>query len=430
MKKCKKNLTTFAITILSVCCNSITFANLQKNSAEYKKAILKNSRLKIAIIGSSVANGGGTKDGNGWANMLGKILKQRNWEYVNKSINGNNTRDVLSRLDTDLFPEKPDVAIIGLSLGNEGIRNGPGAYFMFRRNIKKIIQLLRKHGIVPMVTNCYPHKKYNAVNYAYVKKFNEELDRWPVISFDFMGSIDDGTGKWIEGYSTDDAHPNNKGHKEMLLSIPPRVFDNYMEGCLSSINPVNTWFNFEAKQKNKPAMKFVPRYFMGSFSFAFDVKFSQIPSPNSIIAAVNENKIKVSPNNTLIYVSDKNVQIDSNIKIETNKLYHIALTHRKALKKTTLYVNDNSVSTNGGKIKPKIFTLGGGVDGNGCKSQFRNITVYRSSKRADQIKRLFNGIIGYSSLTIFSPLNDGVIEAGLEANNLAPDECRFVFLQN
>ena len=115
--------------------------------------------------------------------------------------------------------------------------------------------------------------------------------------------------------------------------------------------------------------------------------------------------------------------------VEKNKVYNIALTHRKGLKKTTLYINNRSVTMNKGKIKPRIFTLGGGVDGHGCKSQFRNVTVYRSCKRADQIKRLFNGIIGYSSLIIFSPLDDGIMEPGLEVNNLAPDECRFILLQ-
>ena len=40
---------------------------------------------------------------------------------------------------------------------------------------------------------------------------------------DFLSALDDGSGRWRDGESTDLAHPNDRGHCEMLKVARPAV---------------------------------------------------------------------------------------------------------------------------------------------------------------------------------------------------------------
>ena len=79
---------------------------------------------------------------------------------------------------------------------------------------------------MPVIANCYPNNAYGAKHYAYIKKFNEELNRWNIASIDLLGAVNDGTGHWQADTWKDAGHPNDLGHTEMFYSIPPSLFDN------------------------------------------------------------------------------------------------------------------------------------------------------------------------------------------------------------
>ena len=67
---------------------------------------------KVVIIGSSLAAGWVTsREGrydfqNGFAQRLGRLLAERGFDVVNVSVPGDSTRDVLDRLEKDLFPHQ------------------------------------------------------------------------------------------------------------------------------------------------------------------------------------------------------------------------------------------------------------------------------------------------------------------------------------
>ena len=183
---------------------------------------------KCVILGSSVARGEGATDFNGWANQLRAVLESRgSWIVVNKSIGGDMTANLLERWERDLLPEKPDVVVIALSLANEGLMGDEPEviYNQFCQNLKKLIGLVRQCGITPVVSGCYPNDDYLPHHYDYVKRFNEELEGWDVLSFQFLPAVDDGQGHWKSGMCVDAGHPSDLGHNAMFHAIPLELFD-------------------------------------------------------------------------------------------------------------------------------------------------------------------------------------------------------------
>src|SRR5436853_5147334 len=88
---------------------------------------------RIAVFGSSVANGTGDELGKeGYTGRLRAILEPRGWEVLNQSRGGDNTATMAPRFAPDgtpapniryLLPVNPRYVLLGLSLGNAGIAN-------------------------------------------------------------------------------------------------------------------------------------------------------------------------------------------------------------------------------------------------------------------------------------------------------------------
>lgn len=184
--------------------------------------------MKITIMGSSVAYGAGSKNGNsGYATLYSQLLSERfnegignNWVWSNISIGGNSTTSLLNRWDTDLLVQKSKYVIYGLSLANEGILlGGNSAYDHFKKNIQILIDKARSAGKTPILMSTYPNSGYNLTIYNYLKEMNLLIQQWDVPSVNLLGAVDDGNGKWVPEYVSDPSHPNDAGHYEMFLSI-------------------------------------------------------------------------------------------------------------------------------------------------------------------------------------------------------------------
>jgi len=86
---------------------------------------------RIAVFGSSVANGTGDDLGKeGYTGRLRELLASRGWEVLNQSRGGDNTKTMAPRFAPEGAPDQkvrylltvnPSYALLGLSLGNEGI---------------------------------------------------------------------------------------------------------------------------------------------------------------------------------------------------------------------------------------------------------------------------------------------------------------------
>ena len=177
---------------------------------------------------------------NGYAQRLGRLLEPRGYRIINVSKPGDTTTKVLDRLEKDLFPKNPDFVIIGLSLENEGIRSIFGkepddVYACFKENLKEIIDRCREKNIIPVVGSCYASDNFTSLqDYDYIKRMNLEISEWDVPGINFLGPLDNGSGRFVPGVTFDLDHPDSYGHAELYYAIVPSLFAAIQEGkpCL------------------------------------------------------------------------------------------------------------------------------------------------------------------------------------------------------
>src|SRR5262245_6497899 len=201
---------------------------------------------RIAVFGSSVANGTGDEFGKeGYTGLLRNLLASRGWEVLNQSRGGDTTKTMAPRFDPAgapapntkyLLPVNPGYVVIGLSLANEGVfeaktKEDKDAIFkQYEDGIKGFVDRSRQHNIVPIVALVYPRMVYTPVEYEYVRRMNLLQNTWDVPTVNFLGATDDGTGRYTTGFDFDDKHPNAAGHREFFYAFVPSLFDALEQG--------------------------------------------------------------------------------------------------------------------------------------------------------------------------------------------------------
>lgn len=392
-----------------------------KALARLQETAKTNSHMKLVIYGSSVASGAGATDYHGWAYRLKTVLEKRNWTVVNKSIGGDSTTKLLARFNRDLLPEKPDVVIIALSLTNEGVMQSPGeAFASYAANLRKLVQMCRHHGIVPIISNAYPNNAYTPTHYDLLRKFNDELNSWPVASLDFMGTVDDGEGHWQAECWKDGAHPNELGHEEMFHAIPPSLFDALIDATGSLPPPGNTWMRVTRDPNVATApLKCHTRDPMHSFSVAVTVMFLEVPRDRAVVLAVNDSVVAFDAGR-VVYEAEGGGRIEGTETVEANRPFHLVLTYSHANRQTRLWLDGKQVGSLSQQMIPVDFFLGGSQTLGGRECLLRNFLLYRSCLNGDQVMALAQGRILRSSLDLYAPLWDRFLVAGFPLFNAAP----------
>ena len=151
------------------------------------------------------------------------------WYTSGISIGGNSTLNLLARYN-DLLYDCGKYVIFGLSLGNEGIHGAAdqqAIYNQFKDNMQTLISKAREDGKYPVMMNNYTRGDFEESDYRYVKQMNLLIHEWDLPSVNMLGAIDNGSGKWADGYQngTDLYHPNTEGHREFLYAMVPSLFD-------------------------------------------------------------------------------------------------------------------------------------------------------------------------------------------------------------
>lgn len=186
-------------------------------------------RDTIVVLGSSVANGTGAF-GHGWADILIEKVQQRNPKK--KLLNLGFPLVTVAQASDRWNPAKYENAsavILGLGLGNEGIAD------LSRQQCKKLMsgwtsELLAfadTFTVPVFIGGLYPHGNYTYKHELTIQDGNKIMKTWKYPVFDFLSQpIDDGSGKWREGLSSDDpVHPNAEGHKLMAQAITQTQID-------------------------------------------------------------------------------------------------------------------------------------------------------------------------------------------------------------
>eukprot|EP00435_Cladocopium_sp_Y103_P010049 s2168_g2.t1 len=148
---------------------------------------------------------------------------------VNVSQCGANTASTKERLKDAVTQLKPDIVIIALSLGNEGLAHCPAAerraaQHRFEQGLLDLISMVLAMDAMPILGGVYPNNDYNAETYAMLKETARTMATWNVPIFEWLPALDDGHGRWKESLYFDHAHPNTEGQRHMFECIDLSLF--------------------------------------------------------------------------------------------------------------------------------------------------------------------------------------------------------------
>ncbi|MGE4285455.1 MAG: GDSL-type esterase/lipase family protein [Phycisphaerae bacterium] len=403
-------------SLLFSCLTVAMFASAALYAGEQKG----NSR-NISIYGSSVASGAAATESLGYWHMLKECLSESGWLVSSCSRGGDTTSRALERYN-DLLSQNPRYVFIGLSLANEGIgMHGKEAkdriYQQYIEGLKNIVELVRGRDMQPIIGLCYPNSDYTEKEYGYIKRVNLEINRWDVPSANFLGAIEDGHGRWVEGYFNDPGHPNTEGHREMFYSIVPTLFDALDAGKATP-----------QRSKGSRCMKdgtvvFEPQHTIHSWATALSFRSKQDGALASIAGKSGSAKIEID-DGKLVYTASNSQEIKAESEISDGKWHSIAVSNLYAQKQAMLFIDGKLAGVVDEQLAPVRFAI---EDGKACKKDW---FVYRAALNDLEAKALASGEMIQASLEMYAPLNDSSFKNGKPVENRAQSTSLAIFHKN
>jgi len=187
--------------------------------------------LKIAVIGSSVALGCNSWLLKGWAWHLEQSLHEKYGHIlVNVSEVGANVSTTIDRFPLVVAPEQPDIVIIALSLGNEGLaycspHQRQALQRRFESGLQQLVKMTQELGAIPILGGLYPNGDYKSEHNGLLRDTHHRMLSWGPPVLNWLDAVDDGAGRWKAGTSSDAAHPNMVGHRLMYEAIDLTLFE-------------------------------------------------------------------------------------------------------------------------------------------------------------------------------------------------------------
>ncbi|MFQ3180894.1 MAG: lysophospholipase L1-like esterase [Polaribacter sp.] len=432
--------------------NGVDYTDIYNFNGEYNITVdLKNftytvnntcssiDNMKISIMGSSVGKGFGASVANddssqymGYAHQYDLLLRDRannsigeNWMFSNISIGGDKTTNLLNRYDNHLLTDCSKYVVYALSLANEGVfSTGQAAFDQFETNMEALIQKAKDDGKIPVVIGNYANGNFTNTQYEFIKNMNLLIHKWDIPSVNVMGAIDDGTGKWVAGHSTDPGHPNELGYKEMMHAIVPSLFDA-LHAEKSQPQLVSGTFMSLGSQVNKK-LTVTPEEEVHSFTTSFEFKTSGQGAILEINNATNSGNIIINSSGNLIYSSPITGQITGSEIVNNDTWHTITLTHFYARGETILYFD----GIEEGQLAEKFLLSDTSINSGTVPSaiDYRNLFFYRSGMNQEEVTRLNAGDLLKSSLEIYAPLdgqqivgNDALVNLAQSTNTLVEE---------
>ncbi len=351
-------------------------------------------KRRIVVFGSSVAAGWVTSRHeqydmqNGYAYRLRRYLND--CDVIVNCVPGDNTRSSLRRIQQDLLDLKPDYALIGLAMANEGLGRAPvdSVTAHYREGLRKIIGLCRENGIEPIVGLCYPNDGFDEDDYAAVRAMNIEIAQWDVPTINFLGALDDGQGHFPEGTTFEGDHPDDVGHEEMSYAIEPRMFRVSPAWNKRALNPAmgKEYMNVQTD------FSYTPGRMMHSFTFTFDC---------AVESGVHEALIEGVQGFMLLTFDRSVLNIQWNDERYTESIssgpLRITISQYYLDERIEVYMNGRKVRTIRARTEPLAFTLRAGEG-----IRYASVGVYRSAMNRDEIGALCEGIVLNGSLCVWS----------------------------
>ena len=406
---------------------------------------------RVAVFGSSVANGTGDElRKEGYTGRLRELLAPKGWEVLNLSRGGDNTRTMAPRFAPEgtpqpntryLLPVNPGYVVLGLSLGNEGIINAKtpedkdGIFTQYQAGIRGFVDRSRQNNIVPVVTLCYTRNDFTAVEYEYTRRMNLLINTWDVPSVNFLGAVDNGEGKWADGFWNDGLHPNASGHSELLTTFVPSLFEALERG--KPTPAMERADGFTRISGGASPLRFFPESTIHPFAVVMNVRAQGDGSVGAIDgkildAASDGKRTQLTPSSAFnsnlgtqggvwVYRSANGSTIASDVKADTS-WHQVVLSHYTARGETLLFVDGRLAGRTAERLQPERFVFGAGgrpASGRSRQVDLKDVMVYRSALNADEAAALQKGTLLQASLELYAPLRDRNLAPGAALENRA-----------
>ncbi len=394
----------------------------------------EETEFGIAFMGSSVAAGFPVPTASGpfegWAFKYDSLLQVRfeeeassiDWNTTNISIGGNTTADVINRFESDLLATGMPYVMYGLALGNEGILSAADKQVTvdtYLNGMETLIEKAQTFDIVPVATNNYPNGFYDD-EYEYVINANIEMAQWDIPTVNFLGALDDGTGKWVTDYQArlgngnlDNAHPNRAGYHEMFLTIVPSLFDALAAGKSNPIKYNNTSVTMDGIYQDR-GISFSPDGTVHSFTLSFEVNTDGAGQLAEVQTRSGAIDLSINAGGQLVY-NGANGNVITGPSANNAQWHTITLTHYYAAQRTLLYVNGNMVGEVSEQLQPETVTLhSAGLSDN---TSYSNLLFYRAGMTPQEIAWIADEeTLLKSSLEVYAPLDGSEAELPVDAN--------------
>lgn len=365
--------------------------------------------VKISFMGSSVANGVGATNLEGYAYQYNELLVERAsngssaFYRSNISVSGNNTISVLNRYEKDLIGDCSNYVVYGLSLGNEGVHeNGQAAYDQFEINLQLLVQKAIDDGRTPVIMNNYTRGDYNASDYNFIKQMNLLIGQWDLPSVNLLGAVDNGTGNWSTGYEDDYLHPNDAGHSEFFYAMVPSLFDALEANKPQPVFTDATEITPSISSTN--SLSFTPENTVHPFTVSLDFKTNNNGQIITYLTDTATNgAIEIDASGYLKYTSPSGSTIIDNVAVNDNAWHNVTLTHFYARGETLLYRDANLVGSYAEQLETDTFSVHGASSP--ANISYRNWMFYRSGMNTEEITMVHNGTLLKSSLELYAPLD-------------------------
>jgi lysophospholipase L1-like esterase len=418
---------------------------------------------RIAVFGSSVANGTGDElRKEGYTGRLRDLLAPKGWEVFNQSRGGDNTLKMAPRFEPAGEPDPrtrylvtvdPSYVLLGLSLGNEGLQTAKtpedkqAVFAQFEKGMRGFVDRSREHHIVPIVTLCYTRNDSTALDYALTRRMNLLINTWDVPSVNFLGAVDDGTGKWADGFWNDALHPTAAGHSELLTTFVPTLFEALEQNKPLPSQPADAGY---ARIGGSGArFTFAPESTMHPFALAMTVRAAAdgtiagitgstlnattVPAPPPARGGTTDRRVTtLSPGvpftaavgisgGVWTYTSASGARIASTVKADSG-WHQVVVSHYTARGETLFFVDGSPAGSVSERLQPAAFSIGGPAAGQQAaprQADYKDVYIYRSALNADEVSALHSGTLLQASLEIYAPLADGRPEKGTALENRA-----------
>ena len=317
--------------------------------------------------------------------------------------------------------------------------------------MRGFIAKARENHIVPIVTLCYARNDFTDVEYAYTRRMNLLINSWDVPSANFLGAVDDGTGRWAKGFWWDSLHPNASGHDELTATIVPTLFDALDRGKPAPKKSGSA--GFVRVTNGFTPIEFEPSDPMHPFALAFDMRGASstdvaVVSGTMLDAttgikhierarggAIDLEETTLAPSNrqALARVSivdgawtytsaNGHDRVRSSIPAD-EAWHHIVVSQFTARGETLFFVDGQLAGRVAERFQPKKFVVGGPGAGDMAtparRLDVKELMIFRSALNADEAAALAKGTLLQASLEVYSPLDDASLKAGQPLANLA-----------